>query len=267
MRKKKEAQEKADLELAQRDPWWAQHFADKKARSSRHKRKKKRKKRLPRSSTLPRRVSACTSGAGEDWRIYPVFPQYPLVRVPSCSSPWSSLLSRIMEILQLLLVLVVDVPVVPGRAGSQLRRFQSFLVRQRIHVTSVYSGFCGRLLKMFRFPAQCLVRHWISEMTSWSLLVFSTMLGSTVALGNDFVELLVFSTLLGSTVALGDDFVEMVVFSALLGSTLDAILGDTSSLYSALEARQWTHGAASLRGHSTGAALGQGCRARCVRGK
>ena len=25
------------------------------------------------------------------------------------------------------------------------------LVRQWIHVTSVYSGFCGRLLKMFRF--------------------------------------------------------------------------------------------------------------------
>ena len=50
------------------------------------------------------------------------------------------------------------------------------------------------------------------------------MLGLTVALGDDFVELLVFSAMLGSTVALGDDFVEMVVFSALLGSTLDTIL-------------------------------------------
>ena len=30
-RKKKEAQEKADLELAKRDPWWAQHLADMKA--------------------------------------------------------------------------------------------------------------------------------------------------------------------------------------------------------------------------------------------
>ena len=73
------------------------------------------------------------------------------------------------------------------------------------------------------------------------------MLGSTLDLGDDFVELLVFSTMLGSTVALGVDFVEMVVFSAMLGSTLDTILGDTSSLYSALEARQWIHGAARTR--------------------
>ena len=73
--------------------------------------------------------------------------------------------------------------------------------------------------------------------------------------------------MLGSTLDLGDDFVEMVVFSTMLGSTVDTIRGDTSSLYSALEARQWIHGAASLRGHSTGAALGQGCRACCVRGK
>ena len=61
-----------------------------------------------------------------------------------------------------------------------------------------------------------LVRHCISEMISWS-----TTLGSTVALGDDFSELFVFSAMLGSTVALGDDFVEMVVFSAMLGSTLD----------------------------------------------
>ena len=83
----------------------------------------------------------------------------------------------------------------------------------------------------------------------------SAMLGSTLDFGDDFVELLVFSALLGSTVALGDDFVEMVVFSALLGSTLDTVLGDTSSLCSAFEVRQWVHGAASFRGHSTGAAL------------
>ena len=81
------------------------------------------------------------------------------------------------------------------------------------------------------------------------------MLGSTLDFGDDFVELLVLSAMLGSTVALGDDFVEMFVFSALLGSTLDTIVGDTSSLCSAFEARQWIHGAASLRGHSTGAAL------------
>ena len=35
------------------------------------------------------------------------------------------------------------------------------------------------------------------------------------------MELLVFSTMLGSTVASGDDFLKMFVFSALLGSTLD----------------------------------------------
>ena len=34
-RKKKEAQEKADLELAKRDPWWAQHLADMKAMEER----------------------------------------------------------------------------------------------------------------------------------------------------------------------------------------------------------------------------------------
>ena len=36
-----------------------------------------------------------------------------------------------------------------------------------------------------------------------------------------WVELFVFSAMLGSTVALRDDFVAMVVFSAMLGSTLD----------------------------------------------
>ena len=53
------------------------------------------------------------------------------------------------------------------------------------------------------------------------LLVFSTMLGSTVALGDDFLDLFVFSAMLGSTVAPGGDFVEMFVLSAMLGSTLD----------------------------------------------
>ena len=43
------------------------------------------------------------------------------------------------------------------------------------------------------------------------------MLGSTVALGDDFLELFVFSAMLGSTVAPGHDVVKMFVFSALLG--------------------------------------------------
>ena len=50
------------------------------------------------------------------------------------------------------------------------------------------------------------------------------MLGSTVASGDDFVNLSVFSAMLGSTVALGDDFEQMFVFSAMLGSTLDLVL-------------------------------------------
>ena len=54
-----------------------------------------------------------------------------------------------------------------------------------------------------------------------AMVVFSAMRGSTVALGDDFLELVVLSAMLGSTVALGDDFVAMVVFSAMLGSTLD----------------------------------------------
>ena len=53
------------------------------------------------------------------------------------------------------------------------------------------------------------------------LFVFSAMLGSTVALRDDFLELFESSAMLGSTVALGDDFVAMVVFIAMLGSTLD----------------------------------------------
>ena len=66
-RKLKEAQDKADLELAKRDPWWAQHLADKKvkelrygnpssASSSKRKRKKRRKRRTPRISSLPGRA-------------------------------------------------------------------------------------------------------------------------------------------------------------------------------------------------------------------
>ena len=59
-------------------------------------------------------------------------------------------------------------------------------------------------------------------------LRISAMLGSTVAPGDDFLELFEFSAMLGSTVALGDDFVAMVVFSAMLGSTValgDGLLG------------------------------------------
>ena len=59
------------------------------------------------------------------------------------------------------------------------------------------------------------------------LFVFSAMLGSTVALGDDFLELFEFSAMLGSTVALGDDFLELFEFSAMLGSTV--ALGDDFS--------------------------------------
>ena len=52
------------------------------------------------------------------------------------------------------------------------------------------------------------------------LLVFSALLGSTVAPGDDFFELFVFSAMLSSTVASGDDFVKCSVFSAMLGSTV-----------------------------------------------
>ena len=38
------------------------------------------------------------------------------------------------------------------------------------------------------------------------LFELSAMLGSTVALGEDFVAMIVFSAMLGSTVALGDDW-------------------------------------------------------------
>ena len=61
----KEAQDQLDLELAKRDPWWAQQLADKKAReerssmassTSKRKRKKRRKRRTPRTSSLPCRA-------------------------------------------------------------------------------------------------------------------------------------------------------------------------------------------------------------------
>ena len=47
------------------------------------------------------------------------------------------------------------------------------------------------------------------------LFELSAMLGSTVALGDDFVAMVVFSAMRGSTVALGDDFLELVVLSAI----------------------------------------------------
>ena len=98
--------------------------------------------------------------------------------------------------------------------------------------------------------------------------VFRAMLGSTLDLGDDFMELLVFSTMLGSTVALGDDFLELFVLSAMLGSTVapgDDFVKCSFSAQSSV--RHWIYGAASLRGHSTGAALGQGFHAliqRCI---
>ena len=159
-RKREEAQEKADLELAKRDPWWAQHLADKKARSSRHKRKKKRKKRLPGSSPLPPRVSAGTLGVGEDWRIYPVFPQYPLVRVlpallhgPVCSADHG------------------DSSVVGFSLRSLVSGSHLFAVLLGLTVDTCYVSLQRLLWEIAEnvsFSAQCLVRHWISEMTSWS---------------------------------------------------------------------------------------------------
>ena len=85
-RKMKEAQDKLDLELAKRDPWWAQHLADKKAReerrsmassSSKRKRKKRRKRRTPRTSSLPCR-------ARRRHRLCHV-PLRPVVDVPVCA--------------------------------------------------------------------------------------------------------------------------------------------------------------------------------------
>ena len=49
------------------------------------------------------------------------------------------------------------------------------------------------------YSSQCLVRQWLWEMASWSFFVFRALLGSTVALGDNFVEMVVFSALLGST--------------------------------------------------------------------
>ena len=77
----------------------------------------------------------------------------------------------------------------------------------------------------------CIAVRWCTDTSMWArivlvspMVVFSAMLGSTVALGDDFLELFEFSAMLGSTVALGDDFLELFEFSAMLGSTV--ALGD-----------------------------------------
>ena len=119
------------------------------------------------------------------------------------------------------------------------------------------------------FAAQCrciLVGFSLWPFVSGSLL-FAVLLGSTVDtyyvslqrflwemlkmfrfqryawfdfhLGDDFLELFVFSAMLGSTVAPGDDFVDFLYSAQCL-------------------VRHLIHGAASLRGHFTSAALGQG---------
>ena len=95
-RKKKEAQEKADLELAKRDPWWAQHLADMKAMeeryskassSSKRKRKKRSKRKLPKSSSGVRlrrcgqRFRSRSSFSGAQCSLV-------LTTGPRCSTSW-----------------------------------------------------------------------------------------------------------------------------------------------------------------------------------
>ena len=99
-RKKKEAKEKADLELAKRDPWWAQHLADMKAMemrrsgipssassSSKRKRKKRSKRKLPKSSSgVP--IRRC----GQGFRSRSSFSGAQCSRLlttgPRCSTSW-----------------------------------------------------------------------------------------------------------------------------------------------------------------------------------
>ena len=91
------------------------------------------------------------------------------------------------------------------------------------------AGACGAALKFFTL---FYVKRWITDLEVDSRLS----------------ELLVFSAMLGLAVALGDDFVKWSYSVQCL-------------------VRHWIHGAGSLRGHSTGAALGQGCHTlvqRCI---
>ena len=98
--RKKEAQEKADLELAKRDPWWAQHLADMKAMeerrsripssassSSKRKRKKRSKRKLPKSSSGVR-LRRCGQGFRSRSSFSGAQCSLLLTTGPRCSTSW-----------------------------------------------------------------------------------------------------------------------------------------------------------------------------------
>ena len=153
----------------------------------RRKRKKRSKRKLPKSSSGERtrrcvqRSRSRSSFSGAQCSLL-------LTTGPRCSTSWPVWTRRT----RICWLVSLNGPLYLAVSCSLFS-----LVRLWIHVTSVYNGFCGKLLKMLRF-----------QHNAWF----------DIHLGDDFFELLVFSAMLGSTVALRDDFVEMVVFSAMLGS-------------------------------------------------
>ena len=192
--RKKEAQEKADLELAKRDPWWAQHLADMKAMeerrykassSSKRKRKKRRKRRTPRTSSLPGRArrrqrqwSACYAGFtgyGTPRVMFPSGVVRPkmlrimagLVQKDSCSGMARLVL---LVILHLALFLLFVRPMMLGIMAGMLWK-DSCLRRSGVHVASFLgddfrNGFWKNFTRrssswLSPYSAQCLVRHWI----------------------------------------------------------------------------------------------------------
>ena len=95
----KKKEEEADLELAKRDPWWAQHLADKKARlersripssasaSSKRKRMKRSKRKLPKSSSGVR-IRRCGQGFRSRSSFSSAQCSLVLTTGPRCSTSW-----------------------------------------------------------------------------------------------------------------------------------------------------------------------------------
>ena len=268
---KKEAQEAADLELAKRDPWWAQHLADKKAKversgipssassSSKRKRKKRSKRKLPQvlfwcaDTTLWARVPLslfffwCAVFLSVDDRpkmldIMAGTEQKNSYVLLMCKVgfPGDSAPHTVFPSLSSGSRCSASWPVWTRRTRMQLVGFSPRPLVSGSHLFAVLLGstldtchvslqrLLWEIAENVPFSAQCLVRQWLWEMTSLS-----------------------------------------VSYSAqcLVRQWLWEMTSWKWSYSAQCSVRHWIHGAASLRGHSTGAALGQGCHAliqRCI---
>ena len=159
--KKKEAQEAADLELAKRDPWWAQHLADKKAKlersgipssassSSKRKRKKRSKRKLPKSSSGVR-IRRCGQGFRSRSSFSGAQCSLLLTTGPRCSASWPVWTRRTR-------MQLVGFSLRPLVSGSLLF---AVLLGSTVDICYVSpQRLLWELAENVPFSAQCLVRH------------------------------------------------------------------------------------------------------------